>query len=148
MEKQSTKEEIKSRIDEKIEQINVFMEELFDFVPKDLELEDYKNDGKTKAICERYFEKIIEAAEDLAFLIMKYKDLKRPEYENEIFDILHKSNIISDILAKRLKDAKGMRNFIVHQYGKIDDVLIYHAIFEELEKDINEILNNIKEVIK
>ena len=79
---------------------------------------------------------------------MKYKDLKRPEYENEIFDILHKSNIISDILAKRLKDAKGMRNFIVHQYGKIDDVLIYHAIFEELEKDINEILNNIKEVIK
>lgn len=148
MGKPSTKEEIKNRIDEKIEQINVFMEELFDFIPKDLELEDYKKDGKTKAICERYFEKIIEAIEDLAFLIMKYQGLKSPEYENEIFDILHKSKIITDILTKRLKEAKGMRNFIMHQYGKIDDEKVFHAVFEELEKDINEFLDNIKEVIK
>ena len=74
--------------------------------------------------------------------------MKFIERENEIFDILYKNKIISEILTKKLKNAKGMRNFIAHQYGKIDDVLVYHAIFEELEKDINEFLDNIKEVMR
>ncbi|MBS3078861.1 DUF86 domain-containing protein [Candidatus Pacearchaeota archaeon] len=142
------KPSIKERIDEKIEQIDKFMEELYSSIPQSLELEDYKKDFKLKAICEHYFEKIIEAVEDLAFLVMNHKEFKYPEYENEIFDILYKNKIISEILTKKLKNAKGMRNFIAHQYGKIDDVLVYHAIFEELEKDINEFLDNIKEVMR
>ncbi len=137
---------IEERIDEKIEQINNFMEEIYKNIPQDLELDDYKKNVILKAACERYFEKIIEAVEDLAFLIMNQKKLKYPEYEKEIFDILHTHKIISNVLARKLKDAKGMRNFIAHQYGKIDDELIFYAVTEELEKDINEFLDNIREV--
>ena len=84
MEKQS----IKERINDKISEIEKFTEELSEFMPGSMELEGYKQDLKTKAICERYSEKIIEAIEDLAFLIVNYKELKYPEYEKEIFDIL------------------------------------------------------------
>ena len=144
MEKQS----IKNRIIEKISEIEKFIIQLYDFVPEDINLENYQNDLKTKAICERYSEKIIEATEDLAFLVVNYKELKYPEYEKEIFDILRENNIISEILAKKLKDAKGIRNIIAHQYGKIDDELIFESVTEQLEKDISEFLNEIEKAIR
>lgn len=136
---------IKNRMNEKIEEIEQFISELYKFIPPNITLEDYKNDLKTKAICERYSEKIIEAVEDLAFLIINYNNLKYPENEKEIFDVLVKHNIISEKLSKQLKDAKGMRNIIAHEYGKIDDEIVFEAATEQLEKDINEFVKDIEE---
>ncbi len=144
MEKQS----IKERINEKINEIEKFREELFKFVPREIEIEEYKQDLETKAICERYLEKIIEAVEDLAFLVVNYRGLKYPEYEKEIFDILSENKIISQSLAKKLKEAKGMRNIIAHQYGKIDDEIVFEAITEQLEKDVSEFLSMIEKVLR
>jgi len=39
-----------------------------------------------------------------------------------------KNKIISAELAQKLKDAKGMRNIISHQYGTINDEIIFEAI--------------------
>jgi len=142
------KRSIKERIKDKIEQIGEFKEELYGMIPQNITLEEYKKDLKTKAICERYFEKIIEGVVDLAFLIIREKGLKIPEDEESSFIIISENKIISEILAARFREAKGMRNVIVHQYGEIDDEKVFHAIFEELEKDIKEFLDNIKEVIK
>ena len=80
MEKQS----IKERINDKILEIGNFREQLFEMIPENIELEDYKRDLKTKAICERYSEKIIEAIEDLAFLVVNYQELNVQDT-----DILH-----------------------------------------------------------
>lgn len=135
---------IKNRIDEKIAEIENFISQLYKFIPRETNLENYVKDLKTKAICERYFEKIIEAVEDLAFLIINYKKLKYPEYEKEVFDILMNNKIIAENLCKRLKEAKGMRNIIAHEYGKIDDELVFEAITEQLEKDINGFIDVIK----
>ena len=33
-----------------------------------------------------------------------------------------------------------MRNFIAHQYGQINDKLVYGAITEELEKDVKKFI--------
>jgi len=140
MEKQS----IKERIDGKISEIEKFTEELSEFMPHGMELEEYKQDLKTKAVCERYAEKIIEAIEDLAFLVVSYKELKYPEYEKEIFDILHENKIISETLSKKLKEAKGMRNIIAHQYGKVDDELVFEAVTEQLIPDVKEFIDQIE----
>jgi uncharacterized protein YutE (UPF0331/DUF86 family) len=141
MEKQS----IKERINNKIIEIEKYLEELESVLPRSFE--EYSFDWKIRDICERRFEKIIEAIEDLAFLVVSYKELKYPEYEKEIFDILHENKIISEILAKKLKGAKGMRNFIVHQYGKIDNELVFEAVTEQLVKDVSEFLNEIDKVL-
>lgn len=122
------------RITDKINEINGFLEELKSIIPSSLE--EYKSNIEKKAACERYVEKIVEAMTDLAFLIIKNKKLKIPEDDIDAFNILLENNIIGSDLASKLKNAKGMRNIINHQYGKIDDEIVFEAITEELDKDM------------
>jgi uncharacterized protein YutE (UPF0331/DUF86 family) len=136
------------RIKDKIEDIERYISELYENIPLNLDIEDYKKDIKTKAICERYFEKIVEAIIDIVFLMIKEKKLKIPEDEESSFKILSQNNIISIELAKKLIDAKGMRNIIVHEYGTIDDEKIFHAIYKELEKDTKEFIKSIELSLK
>ncbi len=140
-------ESTKDRINDKVNEIEMFVEELYKFVPKNITLNDYKKDIAKKAIFERYAEKIIEAIEDLSFLMINYKKLNYPEYEKEVFDILSINNIISNELSKKFKEAKGMRNFIVHQYGKIDDEIVFNSITQEIKKDAMEFINSIRRIL-
>lgn len=142
MEKQS----IKNRIEEKIQQIRQFLQELSEMNP--LNFEEYRNDIKAKAICERYCEKIPEALVDLALLIIRYKNFPSPKNEDNAFEILEERGVINSVLAKNLKDAKSMRNIIAHEYGRIDDAIIFEAASHELEKDAKEFIKNIEEEIK
>lgn len=130
------------RIKDKIEEIENYLEELSMITPDNLE--SYKEDFKTKAACERYVEKVIEAVIDLIFLIIKEKKLQIPEDDETAFDIIFKSNLISKELAGRLKQAKGMRNIIAHEYGKVDDEIVFNSLKDELEKDVKEFIHCIK----
>ena len=134
---------ISGRIEDKVEEIENYIQELEEIIPSSYE--EYINDNLSKAACERYFEKIVEAVVDLAFLIIKSKESKIPESDLEVFDILFKHNLISFELSEKLKDAKRMRNVIVHEYGKIDDPLVYHSLTEELINDVLEFVKCIKE---
>jgi len=131
-----------SRINDKIIEIEKFLEELGSVLPKDLE--EYLKDFKVKAICERYFEKIIEAVIDLTFLLIKEQNFESPKDEDSSFNILSNHKIISKELSLKLKEAKGMRNIITHEYGKINDELVFEAITEQLGKDVEEFIKTIK----
>ena len=132
------------KIKDKIEGIEKYIEELEVIIPDNFN--HYLHDFKTKAACERYFEKIIEAVVDLCFLIIKDKGLKTPEDDKNSFDILEQENIISKELAQRLKDAKGMRNIIAHEYGNIDDEIVFESITKELIRDASEFIGLIKKL--
>lgn len=133
-----------SRIQEKIGEIEKFLEELESSLPEDFE--EYKTDYKLRAIGERYFEKIIEGIVDLAFLVIKEKNLKQPEEDKQAFDILANEGIIKNSLADKLKDAKGMRNILAHEYGRIDDELVFHSLIEELIPDVQEFIKSIDKI--
>jgi len=133
-----------SRIDDKIEEVEKLLEELESIMPTDVE--EYLNDFKGKAAGERYFERIIESLVDLAFLIIKDKKLKIPEEDKQAFGILNDEKIISKDLADRLKEAKGMRNIIAHEYGVIDDSLVFHSLTEELIPDSKEFIKQIIDI--
>ncbi len=130
-----------NRINDKIKEVEEFLENLKSYVPETFE--EYARDNKTKDASERCFEKIMESVLDLAFLIIKEKNLSKPESEETALKTLANEGIIEQNLYLRLKDAKGMRNFIIHQYEKINDSLVFTTIKEELEKDINEFLDSI-----
>ena len=134
-----------TRIKDKINEINEFLHQLKQIAPDSFE--EYKSSLEKKAACERYVEKIVEAATDLAFLVIKYKKLKIPEDDVDAFNILLENKIIDDIMASKLKNAKGMRNIIAHEYGKIDNEIVFEAITEELNKDISRFIENIKRFI-
>jgi len=142
MEKYSLNE----RINDKINEIEKYLEELISITPEGFR--EYSEDFRAKAACERFFEKIVEAAVDLAFLVIKSKKLDIPEGDKETFDILAKKGIITKDLAANLKDAKSMRNILAHEYGNVNDKLVFHSLTAELEKDINEFLEEIMKEYK
>ncbi len=131
-----------NRRGDKIKEIEKYIEELEPNLPNTLE--EYKRDFKIRAICERYFEKIVEAVVDLAFIFIKEQKLKLPENDESSFYILRDAGIIDATLSKKLKDAKGMRNIIAHEYGKINDELVFEAITEQLINDVKEFISEIK----
>ncbi|MEK6916712.1 MAG: DUF86 domain-containing protein [Nanoarchaeota archaeon] len=133
------------RIEDKIEQINIFLKELEKIKPYSFE----QYDLKTSAACERYFEKIVEAIVDLGYLVIKHCSINAPEDDRQVFDILVKKNIISTELANRLKEAKGMRNILSHQYGNVDNKVVFNAITKELPKEVAKFIYSInKNLIK
>lgn len=134
-----------TRIKDKINEINEFLEQLKSIIP--LSLEEYKSNIEKKAACERYVEKIVEATTDLAFVIIKIKKLKIPEDDIDAYNILLENKIINSSIATKLKNAKGMKNIISHQYGKVDDEIVFEAITKELEKDVREFIKNAKKQV-
>ena len=133
-----------SKIKDKINEIRVYLEELSKIVPS--KPDEYKSNNLVKAACERYFEKIVEAVTDIAFIVIVKRKLRVPEDDIDAFKILLENKIIDEKLYKKLKQAKGMRNIISHQYGKIDDEIVFEAITEELEKDVKEFISLIENI--
>jgi len=129
------------RIKDKIGEINKYLNELDEIKPSTLE--DYKNSIKDKAACERYFEKIIESVFDISFLIIKYKKLKMPDDDKQLFEILFENKIISEKVCKKMKSAKGMRNLLNHQYGNVDDEIVFESITSEINTDVEMFVNEI-----
>ena len=134
------------RLKSKIQELEHYLCELKSIIPPSYEL--YVSDLKTKAACERYFEKIIEATVDVAFLILKEKQIPSPEEDKAAFETLSKENIISLELADRLKEAKGMRNILAHEYGIVDDVLVFSSVTSELLLDVTLFITSVKKIYK
>ena len=131
-----------SKIKDKINQIHVYLEELSKIVPS--EFDDYKLNNLIKAACERYFEKIIEAITDMAFMVIVKRNLKIPEDDIDAFNILLENKIIDEELYKKLKQAKGMRNILAHQYGTVNDEVVFETIKEELDKDVEDFIKKVE----
>ncbi|HLC58179.1 MAG TPA: DUF86 domain-containing protein [Candidatus Nanoarchaeia archaeon] len=135
-----------SRILEKIGEIKEVLNQLSSFTPSTLE--DYKSDTIKKAACEHYFEKTVQAITDIAFLTIKLKKWRVPQDDSDAFSVLEENKVINQHLAKRLQDAKGMRNIISHEYARVNDELVYASVTEELGKDAEEFIKEIKKVAK
>ena len=59
-----------------------------------------------------------------------------------------KEKIVSVELAEKLKDAKSMRNILAHEYGIVDDTIVFESITEELGNDVRLLLEKIEEYLK
>lgn len=133
--------EKKNRITDKIKELEEYLDYLAGIIPRSFE--EYEKDLKAKAACERYFEKVVEACVDLAFLIIKANNLEIPEDDESSFLILADNDILSRKLSEQLIDFKGMRNILAHQYGKVDDNKVYFTLSEEIERDVRDYINSI-----
>lgn len=123
-------------LQDKREQIKIYLKELHSIIPKNI----HSYDLKTKAACERYVEKIVEASVDYGRLLLKEYGISLPDEDYSVFSLLAEKKIISSNLADKLKRAKGMRNRLAHQYGDIDDEIIFDAL-QYMREDIAEFIN-------
>jgi uncharacterized protein YutE (UPF0331/DUF86 family) len=134
---------MEKRIEDKIEEIEEYLSNLIRYRPCDLD--SYVHNEEKKAACERFVEKIVEAVVDLAYLDIKDKKFRVPETDLAAFDISKENYIISEVLAESLKDAIKMRNVLIHQYGEVDDCIMFDVINDKIESDVNEFISNVKE---
>ena len=134
-----------SLIKDKIKEVENYLSELEKVIPEDIDV--YLKNLEKRLACERAFEKIIESVNDLAILIIKEKRFQMPNEDIKAFDVLSEKNIISEGLASNLKKARGMRNFLAHQYGKVDDELVFEAIQKEIFEDVNDFINQIEKFL-
>jgi len=136
---------MEERIKEKIKSIENFIEEIYSWLPE--EYEDYAKDARTRAACQNNFEVISEYLVELAIYIIRLKKFRIPNDDESTFQILAENKIISEDLCERMINLRGMRNFIVHRYGEIDNLKVFIALAEEFRDDVEEFIKNINHAL-
>lgn len=97
-----------------------------------VKLEKYKGDRKTQDIVEREFERAILACVDIAARIISARNFPPASSYAEVFDILHAKGILSGELTEEMKALVRFRNVLVHQYFRIDPVIVYQKLQNKL----------------
>ena len=127
---------------DKIVEIEEFLSDLKEFLP--LSFDRYMLDKKSRAACERFCEKIVEGVIDLVFIVVKEKGLRSPSSNGDALDVLSENSVISSELSDKLTNAKSMRNWLAHRYGRVNDRLVFDSLKEELINDVEEFLEAVR----
>lgn len=133
------KERIKYKIKEIENSLDIIEENLPD------EIEDFNKLGLIKDGIYKKVEFCIENILDILSIINT--DTKEiPSDEEDIIKISESKKIISKEIADKIREMKGLRNILVHKYGKIDDEIAFENIKEGLN-DFRDFINEIERLI-
>jgi uncharacterized protein YutE (UPF0331/DUF86 family) len=116
----------KDRILSKIDELDSYLIELEDVMPKNYE--EYVNSIEKKRSCERLLHILIECTIDICTLMVKGLRLGLPSTEEDLFEKLGKKGIISREMKEKLKSMRGFRNILVHRYAEVDDELVFENL--------------------
>jgi uncharacterized protein YutE (UPF0331/DUF86 family) len=83
----------------------------------------------------------------LAELVISQKDLRTPQSYSEAFDILGENGILDPGFAYSFAKIAGFRNFLAHDYEKVDAEQICQAVLNEL-KDVETFIQQIADHFK
>ncbi|MBI3442011.1 MAG: DUF86 domain-containing protein [Proteobacteria bacterium] len=119
----------RERILAKFDELEGYQKELAAIAPKSFE--EFRQIQKKRA-CERLLQISVEAAIDVCHLFVAGLRLGLPAEEDDIFEKLEHAGIISSSLKDTLKEMKGFRNILVHEYGEVDDQIVYEAVTTRL----------------
>lgn len=92
-----------------------------------------------KGAVERYLYLAMQSVIDLAEAIISYKNFRKPTTLSEAFYILQEEKIIPENLTEKMAKMTGFRNFIAHDYEKINFDVVYDVLHNKL-KDIKDFL--------
>ena len=115
----------RERVLAKIDQIEGYLRELREIVPKDFVT--YQKKVDKRRACERLLQLSVEAVIDVCRLLVTGLRLGIPSEEDDLFEKLEIAGIISPQVEEKLKEMKGFRNILVHEYTRIDDKIVYQV---------------------
>ena len=119
----------RERILGKVAELDGYLKELQAIAPKSFN--EYRQIEKKRA-CERLLQISVEVVIDISHLFVTGLRLGLPAEEDDIFEKLERAGFISQPLKEKLKEMKGFRNILVHEYGEVDDQFVYEAIKTKL----------------
>lgn len=112
----------RERILAKVDELDGYLRELRQVVPDTFEA--YRAIEKRRA-CERLLEIAIECVIDICALFVTGLRLGLPAGEDDLFEKLEGASVISSSMRQTLRSMRGFRNILVHEYGKVDDRIVY-----------------------
>jgi len=119
----------RDRLLAKIDVLEGYLKELREILPGSFE--EYKKVEKRRA-CERLLQVSIECVIDICGLIVIGLRLGLPAEEDDLFEKLEQAGIITSSRKESLKKMKGFRNILVHEYGHVDDSIVYEILQNNL----------------
>ena len=137
----------KERVLAKIDELEGYLKELEQVKPATLE--EYKKIEKKRS-SERLLQLSIECVIDICALTVTGLRLGLPSEEDDLFERLEQAGIISPLMKEILRKMKAFRNILVHEYGRIDDQLVFEVLqnrlddFETFKREILEAIRNQK----
>jgi len=115
----------RERILAKVAELEGYMRELRAIAPKSFS--EFRQIEKKRA-CERLLQISVEIVIDICHLFVTGLKLGLPAEEDDIFEKIERAGLISEPLKQTLKEMKGFRNILVHEYSEIDDKIVFQAV--------------------
>lgn len=134
----------RERILAKLDELDGYLRELREIAPRSFE--EYKKIEKKRA-CERLLQISIECVIDICGLFVAGLRLGLPGEEDDLFEKLEQAGVISSSMKGIIKAMKGFRNILVHEYGQVDDGIVYEVLqswLDDFEAFKQEILRALK----
>ncbi len=119
----------KPRILTKIDELNGYLAELRAVAPDNLE--QYGRIEKKRS-CERLLQLCIECVIDICRILVSGMRLGLPSDENDLFVKLQKKRVVTSSMAGLLRQMRGFRNILVHEYASVDDELVFTFVRNRL----------------
>ena len=120
----------RERILAKIDQLDAYVAEMKGIVPESFA--EYQRVEKKRA-CERLLQVSIEVVIDICNLLVSGLRLGLPAEEEDLFRKLLNAGIVDKEMRDSLREMRGFRNILVHEYAQVDDRLVYEAVKTKLE---------------
>jgi uncharacterized protein YutE (UPF0331/DUF86 family) len=130
----------KDRILAKLDQLEGHSQELRQILPESFA--GYQKVEKKRA-CERLLQIAIEAVIDICHMFLRELRLGLPSEEDDVFEKLSQAGVISSQMVATLKRMKGLRNILVHEYGRVDDRIVY----DQAHKGIQDFMRFKEEIL-
>ena len=121
----------RDRILTKLDDVDGYLVELRSIAPE--RLEEYLKGIEKRRACERLLQVCIAGAIDVCALLVTGLRLGLPGEEDDLFEKLAGRAVISRQMGATLRRMKGLRNILVHEYGRLDDALVFEMIQTRLE---------------
>lgn len=119
----------RDRLLAKLDELEGYLRELRSIAP--VSLEDYLKVEKKRA-CERLLQVSVEAVIDVCGLLVTGLRLGVPGEEDDLFEKLARRGAISAAMAGTLRRMKGLRNLLVHEYGRVNDEVVFETVRQRL----------------
>jgi len=121
----------RERILTKLDELDGYLGELRQVAPESYAR--YVESVEKRRACERLLQISIECVVDVCALLVSGLRLGLPAEEDDLIEKLEQAGLISSEMAKGLRTMKGFRNILVHEYGRIDNVLVFAMATRRLQ---------------
>lgn len=119
----------RERVLAKLDELETHLGELRSIAPS--RFEEYLPIEKRRA-SERLLQISVEAVIDTCALLVTGLRLGLPAEEDDLFERLARRGVVSATTVQTLRRMKGLRNLLVHEYGRVDDRLVFETIRDRL----------------